>query len=104
MVLNVPNQGAVEGMAPDDVVEIPVLVMANSLRPMAVGKVPGHALGLMQRVKAYERMTIEAAVEGSMGKAILALTLHPLVADADKARLVLDDFRREHAATFPRLK
>jgi len=104
MVLNVPNRGAVQGMAPDDVVEIPVLVTANALHPMAVGEIPGHALGLMQQVKAYERLTIEAAVEGSMGKALLALTLHPLVADAGKARLVLDDFRREHAATFPRLQ
>ncbi len=104
MILNVPNQGAVQGMSADDVVEIPVLVTANALHPLAVGEIPSHALGLMQRVKAYERLTIEAAVEGSMGKALQALTLHPLVADAGKARLVLDDFRREHAATFPRLQ
>jgi 6-phospho-beta-glucosidase len=104
MILNVPNHGAIQGMAPDDVVEIPVLVTANALHPLAVGEIPGHALGLMQQVKAYERLTIEAAVEGSMGKALQALTLHPLVADAGKARLVLDDFCREHAATFPRLR
>jgi 6-phospho-beta-glucosidase len=104
MVLNVPNQGAVQGMAPEEVVEVPVLVTNNALQPMAVGKIPGHALGLMQQVKAYERLTIEAAVEGSMGKALLALTLHPLIADAGKARLVLDEFRRAHAATFPHLR
>jgi len=104
MVLNVPNRGAIQGMAPDEVVEIPVLVTANALHPMAVGEIPGHALGLMQQVKAYERLTIEAAVEGSMGKALQALTLHPLIADAGKARLVLDDFCRVHAAAFPRLQ
>lgn len=104
MVLNVPNQGAVQGMAPDEVVEVPVLVTANALRPMAVGEIPGHALGLMQQVKAFERLTIEAAVEGSLRKALTALTLHPLVADAVKARLVLDEFRRAHAGTFPQLQ
>jgi 6-phospho-beta-glucosidase len=104
MILNVPNHGSVDGMAPDDVVEIPVLVTANGLRPLAVGKVPGHALGLMQSVKAYELLTIEAAVEGSKAKALLALTLHPLVADAGIARLVLDDFCRQHAKTFPMLQ
>ena len=104
MILNVPNEGAVDGMAPDDVVEIPVLVTANGLRPLAVGSVPGHALGLMQRVKAYELLTIEAAVEGSRAKALLALTLHPLVSDAGVARLLLEDFCRQHAETFPRLQ
>jgi 6-phospho-beta-glucosidase len=104
MILNVPNQGSVEGMEPDDVVETPVLVTGNGLWPVAVGKIPGHALGLMRRVKAYELLTIEAAVEGSRAKALLALTLHPLVADAGLARLVLDDFCRQHAATFPRLQ
>jgi alpha-galactosidase/6-phospho-beta-glucosidase family protein len=104
MILNVPNHGSVDGMSPDDVVEIPVLVTGNGLRPLAVGKIPGHALGLMQRVKAYELLTIEAATEGSRAKALLALTLHPLVADAGVARLVLDDFCRRHAATFPGLQ
>jgi 6-phospho-beta-glucosidase len=104
MILNVPNRGAVQGMAPDEVVEIPVLVTANALLPMAVGEIPGHCLGLMQQVKAFERLTIDAAVEGSLSKALTALTLHPLVADARKAQLVLDDFRRAHAATFPQLQ
>jgi 6-phospho-beta-glucosidase len=103
MILNVPNHGSVDGMDPDDVVEIPVLVTGNGLHPLAVGKIPGHALGLMQRVKAYELLTIEAAIEGSRAKALLALTLHPLVAVSGIAKLVLDDFCREHAATFPRL-
>jgi len=104
MILNVPNHGSVDGMAPDDVVEIPVLVTGNGLSPLAVGKIPGHALGLMQRVKAYELLTIEAAVEGSRAKALLALTLHPLVADAGLARLVLDDLCHQHAGTFPTLQ
>ncbi len=104
MILNVPNQGSVDGMGAEDVVEIPVLVSGNGLHPLAVGEIPAHALGLMQRVKAYEHLTIEAAVEGSRAKALLALTLHPLVADAGVARLVLDDFSRQHAATFPQLQ
>lgn len=104
LILNAPNQGAVDGMAPEDVVEVPVLVRANSLQPMAVGPIPGHALGLMQCVKAYERLTIEAAAEGSRSKALLALTLHPLVADASRARLLLEEMERAHASTFPRLQ
>jgi 6-phospho-beta-glucosidase len=103
LIVNTPGQGAVDGMAPEDVVEIPVLVRADGLQPLAVGPIPGHALGLMLRVKAYERLTIEAAAEGSRSKALLALTLHPLVADASRARLLLEEMERAHASTFPRL-
>jgi 6-phospho-beta-glucosidase len=104
LIVNAPNQGAVEGMAPEDVVEVPVLVRADGLQPMAVGPIPGHALGLMLRLKAYERMTIEAAAEGSRSKALLALTLHPLVADTARARSMLQEMEHVHAATFPRLQ
>jgi len=104
LILNAPSQGAVDGMAPEDVVEVPVLVRANGLQPMAVGSIPDHALGLMLRVKAVERLTIEAAAEGSRSKALLALALHPLVADASRARLLLAEMERAHASTFPSLQ
>ena len=48
-------------------------------------------LALVQTVKAYERLTIAAAVEHSYEKALLALVAHPLVPTADKAAAVLAD-------------
>lgn len=104
MTINVPNDGAVPGMRPDDVVEIPAWVSRGLIRPLAVGSVPEHALALMTSVKAYERLTVEAAVEGSYTKALEALRLHPLVRDSGKARAILDGYRRAHAATFPELR
>lgn len=104
MILNVPNKGAIRGMRDDDVVEVPTFVCRDLLRPLAVGTVPLDPLGLMQQVKAYEKLTIAAAVEGSYAKALRALTVHPLVHDYEIARAILDDYRREHADTFPVLK
>ncbi|MCJ7677712.1 MAG: hypothetical protein MUO35_08325, partial [Anaerolineales bacterium] len=104
MILNLPNQGAVAGMDVDDVVEIPALVGKHFVHPLAVGDIPAECLGLMQRVKAYERLTIEAAVEGSLSKALEALTLHPLVGDLEKARAILSEFRTQQAAYFPPLR
>ncbi|MCX7707126.1 MAG: hypothetical protein N2204_03870 [Anaerolineae bacterium] len=104
MVLNVPNKGAIRGMRDDDVVEVPTFVCRDLVRPLAVGTVPLDPLGLMQQVKAYEKLTIAAAVEGSYAKALRALTVHPLVRDYEIARAILEDYRREHADTFPVLK
>ncbi|MCX8062450.1 MAG: hypothetical protein N3D16_07700, partial [Anaerolineales bacterium] len=78
MILNLPNQGAVRGMEDTDVVEIAAFVSGGVIQPLSVGNIPQHCLGLMQQVKAYERLTIAAAVEGSYAKALTALTLHPL--------------------------
>jgi 6-phospho-beta-glucosidase len=104
MFLNVPNRGAIRGMDDADVVEVPVYVGAGLVQPLAVGDVPGHCLGLMQQVKAYERLTIAAAVDGSYESAWKALALHPLVPDAGVAKEILDEYREKHGALFPGLK
>jgi 6-phospho-beta-glucosidase len=104
MILNVPNQGSISGMNPDDVVEIPNLVSQDSIRPLPVKTIPDLCLGLMKQVKTYEKLTIQAAVEKSYQKALLALTLHPLVMDSLISEKILNDFIQKHSKTFPALK
>lgn len=104
LILNVPNRGALPGMAEDDVVEVTCLVRNGVIRPFAMGALPDHALGLMKSVKAYERLTIQAAVEGSYALALKALSLHPLVPSFETARAILDDYVAQHGDSFPTLK
>lgn len=103
LVLNVPNRGAVPGMAEDDVVEVTCYAGQGVVRPLALGSVPDHTLGLMKSVKAYERLTIQAAVEGSRARALQALALHPLVPSYEIAGRILDDYIAQHGEHFPRL-
>jgi 6-phospho-beta-glucosidase len=104
LILNVPNRGAIPGMAEDDVVEVTCLVRNGVIRPFAEGSIPDHALGLMKSVKAYERLVIQAAVERSYALAIKALTLHPLVPSFETARAILDDYLAQHGDYFPALR
>ena len=103
-ILNVPNRGAIQGMKADDVVEVTCSVGHGVVRPLAMGVIPDHALGLMKRVKEYEKMTIQASVESSYALALKALTLHPLVPSLGIARSILDDYCQQHGAYFPHLK
>jgi len=58
---------------------------------------PGPEIrGLLQHVKAYEELAVEAAVRGSRRQAILALTNHPLVGDAELAVQLADEIARVH--------
>jgi 6-phospho-beta-glucosidase len=103
-ILNVPNRGALPGMADDDVVEVTCHAGQGVLRPLAMGALPDHALGLMKSVKAYERLTIQAALEGSYSLALKALTLHPLVPSFETARSILDDYILRHGSALSYLK
>jgi 6-phospho-beta-glucosidase len=103
-ILNVPNRGALPGMADDDVVEVTCFVRDGVIRPLAMGTLPDHALGLMKMVRAYERLTIQAAVEGSYALALQALALHPLVPSYETAKAILDDYLAQHGDYFPTLR
>jgi 6-phospho-beta-glucosidase len=103
MILNVPNRGAISGMAENDVIETTCLVSNGVVRPFAMGSIPDADLGLMKSVKAYEKLTIQAAVEDSYGLALEALTLHPLVPGYDIAKQILDDYLAQHGDYFPKL-
>jgi len=103
MILNIPNQGSMGGMSERDVVEIPARVSKDLIQPLNVGEIPDHCLGLMKQVKEYERLTIAAAVQGSYTKALLALTIHPLVSDFILAKTILDEYIQRHGVFFPAL-
>jgi 6-phospho-beta-glucosidase len=103
LVLNVPNQGAISGMGDNDIVEVSCFLTQGLIRPIAVGTIPEHALGLMKQVKAYEKMTVRAVMAGSYATALKALALHPLVPSYSVAKQIIDDYIELHGDLFPPL-
>jgi 6-phospho-beta-glucosidase len=79
-VVDVRNNGTVEGMADDDVVEVPARVDSAGATPLPQPPVAPELLGLMQHVTAYERLAAQAAVTGDRSLVHKALLTHPLVA------------------------
>ncbi|MGE5592737.1 MAG: 6-phospho-beta-glucosidase [Betaproteobacteria bacterium] len=100
-VLNVPAMGAVPDLPADAVVEINCVVNASGAHPVAQGPLPESIRGLVQHVKAYERLTVEAAVKADRDIAYLALLSHPLVPGADTARALLEDILSVNAEYLP---
>ena len=90
VVINVQNCGSIEDLADDDVVEIPALIDTNGPTPLATGALPESVRGLVQAVKAYERVAIRAAAEDSLDLAKLALLIYPLVGEWEPAARVLE--------------
>jgi 6-phospho-beta-glucosidase len=93
LVLNVRGGGVLPGLPADAVVEVPCRVDADGPRPLPVAPLEGHPLGLVQQVKAVERLAIEAALTGSERLAVEAFALHPLVDSVTVARELLRGYR-----------
>jgi len=90
IVLNVANQGAIDDLAADDVVELPCLIDRHGPRPVESGPLPETVRGLVLAVKEYERLTIRAAIEGSRDLAKLALMVYPLVGQWERANRMIE--------------
>jgi 6-phospho-beta-glucosidase len=89
LILNVPNEGMIDFLPDDAIVEVPCIVDAAGPRPQHVSAVPDHGRGLIQQVKHVERTVIRAAVEESRELAVEALALHPLIDGVGVAREAL---------------
>lgn len=102
--VNVRNNGIIACL-PDDVsIEVNAVVGADGATPLQLKSEIGPQIrGLLQLVKAYEELAVEAGVHGDYHAALQALTIHPLVGSAQKAKLVLDDLlgaNREYLPQF----
>ncbi|MBX5464423.1 MAG: 6-phospho-beta-glucosidase [Clostridia bacterium] len=101
-VLDVPNEGATPDMPPGAVLEVDASVGPWGVRPVAHGPLRPELRGLMQQVKAYEELTIEAAVTGDRETAVAALAAHPLVPGVAVARRLAEELLEAHRPHLPR--
>ncbi len=100
-VVNVRHNGAVPGWPADWVLEMPARVDKNGIHPLPTEPLPPVCFGLLAHVKAYELLTVEAAVHGDRQAAYQALLVHPLGPKADKIQAVLEDLLETNRPYLP---
>lgn len=94
--VNVLNNGTIANIPDNAVIEANALIGKSGARPLNIGKAPVKIAGLINSVKSYEQLTIQAAVKKDYYTALMALNANPLIADASKAPKVLDELIEEH--------
>ena len=92
MVLSVPNNGAIDGLRDDDVVEITCDIRSDGAHPVRIGAIDEFQLQQIKRLKYFERCTIQAILEDDRDAAVKGLALHPLVNDFELAETLTDIF------------
>jgi 6-phospho-beta-glucosidase len=100
-VVDVRNNGTIEGLAADDVIEVLAEVGATGAKPLPQRPVAPELLGLMQHVTAYERLAAQAAVSGDPAIARKALLAHPLIGQHPLSEDLVDRLLEAGAAHLP---
>jgi len=96
IAVDVDNEGAIRGYDRTATVEVPCAIGRSGPRPLDVGAAPQSVAALLRRVKDYENLTVQAALEASLEKASEALAANPLIDSRSLAEDLVAEFVRMH--------
>ncbi len=87
-------EAAIPGLPADAVVELPCTVTADGALPLPQQRPREDQLGLLQRVKEVERLTVRAVVDGDRDAALQAFARHPLVGSDELGAALLAGYEQ----------
>ena len=90
LAVNVPNNGFIDNLPAQTVVEVPATVDARGVHARALGKLPRGFAGLLNNQVAVDDLTVQAVIEGSRELALQALLVDPVVDSVVAAERTLD--------------
>ena len=101
--VDIRNDTALPDLPPDAVVEVPARIDRTGAHTQPLPALAPEMAGLVQQVKAYERLAVSAASRGDRATALKALMANPLVRTyrtADALLGALLDANRDHLPRF----
>ena len=100
-VVNVRNDGVLPFLPDDHVIEVPARIGKDGISTAdSRARVPlsEDEAGLVAHVAAYERLALDAAINGGRDRVVKALLAHPLVGQYDKAERLADELLAQNKA------
>jgi 6-phospho-beta-glucosidase len=100
-IVNTRNRGAIADLPFDCAVEVAAVVDGRGATALVQGSLPLKVRGLVQQVKAYEQLTVQAAVTGDRNTAVWALANNPLVGSFTAATTLVEKLLEAHKEFLP---
>lgn len=104
MIVNVQNNGTIDCLPNEVAIETTCIVTSGGAIPLNQKPLPTAARGLITVLKAFEELTIEAAITGDYGIALQALTTNPLVKHGNIVKTVLDEVITQNIDYLPQFR
>ena len=98
MHVNTRNNGTISGLPDECAVEVSSLITRSGPLPLNVAPFPDDTLRLLQLMKSFEQLTIEAAITGNRHTAWRALVLNPLITSGTVLEQALDEVIEQNKA------
>lgn len=102
-VVDTYNRGALPDLPDNAVVEVPARITKDGAEPLKQKPLAPEMHGLVEAVRAYDELAIQAAMSGDRRTALRALLANPLVAQWSDAEPLLDallEANRQHLPRF----
>ncbi len=100
-VVNLRNDGLLPFLPDDHVVEVPARFADGRFVAEPVAPVPDDVAALIAAVTGYERLALDAAVNGGRDRVLRAMRAHPLVLQHDRAEKLTDLLLAANAKFLP---
>ena len=92
IVVSMPNNGTLDFLRPDDVIEISCDLSKEGLKPVTPKHVPTAQKNMIASVKEYERLAVAAILQRDKSLAVRALMAHPLVGSYSLAKTLVEAY------------
>lgn len=99
--VNTINRGAIQTIPYESAVEISCVITKEGPKPIIMDELPVAVQGLVSQIKSFERIAADSAVSGDYNKALLAMTINPLVPSDTIAKKVLNEMLEAHKDYLP---
>lgn len=103
-IVNIPNQGQVDNLPREAVVECIAQVDALGVRPQAVGSLSPAAFAVIAPHLARQELIVEAALTGQEGPALSALATDSLVRDPQAVIPMFNELMAANARSYQTMK
>ncbi|MFT4165317.1 MAG: alpha-glucosidase/alpha-galactosidase [Microlunatus sp.] len=101
---NVPNNGLIENLPSECVVEVPCHVDRNGIQPIRIGRVPSQLAAVMRLSVSVQELTVEAALTKKRDRIYQAALLDPHTSaelSPDQIWKLVDDMIEKHGNLLP---
>ncbi|MDK4715190.1 alpha-glucosidase/alpha-galactosidase [Rhizobium sp. CNPSo 4039] len=101
---NVPNNGLIQNLPNECIVEVPCHVDHNGIQPMRIGRIPSQLAAVMNLSISVQELTVEAALTKKRDRIYQAALLDPHTAaelSPDQIWTLVDDMIEQHGNLLP---
>jgi len=99
--VNIKNNGTITNLSDDASIEVACVITKDGPIPFELGELKAPFNGLVQTLKTFERLVVDAAVTGDRTLAIAALNVNPLCPSDKLAACVFDALLDAHKEYLP---